>query len=259
MIAWYDVAFDELYPELYAHRDDTEAETAITWLETALRTSGLGGLRGRRVLDLGCGTGRHLRALAGRGAEPVGLDRSLPILARARAGLPSGAALVAGDLRALPFRRGAFGGALSMFTSLGYFAAEADHAAAFADAGRVLEPGAFLAVDYLNAQAVAAGPEPDSRRAVGDYEVEERRRIAAGGTRIEKEVTIRRLSARGAGEPVKHYVESVALWDRPELEARLRRAGLEPRVAAGDYQGAPYGLRSPRLILLCERGSGEVA
>jgi SAM-dependent methyltransferase len=255
VIAWYDVAFDELYPELYAHRNQAEAEAAITWLAGALETLGLGALRGRRVLDLGCGTGRHLRALAAHGAVPVGLDRSLPLLVRARASLPR-TDLVAGDLRALPFRAGAFQGALSMFTSLGYFASEADHAAAFAGAAHALAPGAFLAVDYLNAEAVAAGPGPDSRRVVGEFEVEERRWIAAGGTRIEKEVTVRRRGAGEASEPVKHYVESVALWDRPELEGRLRRVGLEPRVAAGDYQGAPFGPRSPRLILLCERTGG---
>jgi SAM-dependent methyltransferase len=101
--AWYDAAFDDLYAEIYAHRDDAEAETAIGWLVRALPTVGVGELRGRRVLDLACGAGRHLRALAGQGAEPIGIDRSTALLARAKVGLPEEAALVAGDLRTLPF------------------------------------------------------------------------------------------------------------------------------------------------------------
>lgn len=255
MTAWYDAAFDDLYAEIYAHRDDAEAETAIGWLVRALPTVGVGELRGRRVLDLACGAGRHLRALAGQGAEPIGIDRSTALLARAKVGLPEEAALVAGDLRTLPFADRAFGGAISMFTSLGYFAAESDHVAAFTEAARVLAAGGFLLIDYLNAQAVIADPGRDTSREIGEYEVREERRLAAGATRIEKRVTVRRLMAP-AGEPVKEYVESVALWSRAELEARLRRAGFEVRSATGNYSGTSFGPNAPRLILLCVRGTG---
>jgi SAM-dependent methyltransferase len=250
--AWYDLAFDDLYAEIYAHRNDEEAERAIRWLDGALAAAGLGRLRERRVLDLACGTGRYLRALAGAGAYGVGIDRSLALLARARRNLPPGAALVAGDVRALPFADGAFGGVVSMFTSLGYFASEPEHAAAFDNVGRVLEPGGFFLVDFLNATAVTQELRSSTRQA-GDYEIEEVRALAAGGARIEKQVTIYRPSAGGGRELVKRYVESVALWDRAELEARLDRAGFETRTVAGDYAGAPFGPRSPRLLVLAAR------
>jgi len=250
--AWYDVAFDDLYAEIYAHRDDAEAETAVAWLARALPAVGLGELRGRRVLDLACGAGRHLRALAGKGAQPIGIDRSLALLRKARHGLPSAAALVAGDLRALPFADRAFGGAISMFTSFGYFLAESDHTAAFAEVARGLQAGGFFLIDYLNAQAVIADPGRDTRRQLGDYEVKEERRLGAQGTRIEKQVTVWRRQAPD-GEPVKQYVESVALWSRAELETRLGRAGFEVRSVTGNYAGETFGPQSPRLILLCAR------
>ncbi len=34
---WYDVAFDDLYAELYAHRDQAEAVEAVTWLRPGAR------------------------------------------------------------------------------------------------------------------------------------------------------------------------------------------------------------------------------
>ena len=41
-------------------------------------------LTGMTVLDAGCGTGRYLRELRARGAEPIGVDLSSAMLARAR-------------------------------------------------------------------------------------------------------------------------------------------------------------------------------
>jgi malonyl-CoA O-methyltransferase len=46
-----------------------------------------GAIAGRRVLDLGCGTGRHTLALAEAGASVVALDQSPEMMAQARAKL----------------------------------------------------------------------------------------------------------------------------------------------------------------------------
>lgn len=70
-------------------------------------------LRGRVVLDAGCGSGRYLRHAAARGARRlIGVDLSAPMLARAGAELAplpaqAGLALLRGDLGALPVRDGA--------------------------------------------------------------------------------------------------------------------------------------------------------
>src|ERR1700709_2273638 len=45
---------------------------------------------GERVLDLGCGAGRFVRALAEAGAGPVGVDLAEGALERARRNVPGG-------------------------------------------------------------------------------------------------------------------------------------------------------------------------
>ena len=60
------------------------------------------------VLELGCGTGRIALPVVEGGARLVGIDRSAPMLARARqrlrrARLDRRALLVRGDIRELPF------------------------------------------------------------------------------------------------------------------------------------------------------------
>jgi SAM-dependent methyltransferase len=65
-----------------------------------------GDLRGKTVLELGCGRGQTLRAVAAEGAFGVGLDYSRPALAIARTTGDgrAKAAWVQADLAALPFK-----------------------------------------------------------------------------------------------------------------------------------------------------------
>lgn len=68
--------------------------------------------RDRRVLDIGCGEGRHTRAFAGTGALAVGVDLEPKALARARAaadrGSGRGPGFVQADVFALPFAPSTF-------------------------------------------------------------------------------------------------------------------------------------------------------
>ncbi|HET9692108.1 MAG TPA: class I SAM-dependent methyltransferase, partial [Acidimicrobiales bacterium] len=65
---------------------------------------------GERLLDLGCGPGRHATAFAaGHGVTAVGLDLSSDFLAAAGPGR-----WVQGDARRLPFRTGGFDAAVCL-------------------------------------------------------------------------------------------------------------------------------------------------
>ena len=71
------------------------------WQRLAAAQTGL-------ILELGCGTGRLTLPVARNGARIVGIDRSTPMLARARQRLRRArvaALLLRGDIRQLPFRR----------------------------------------------------------------------------------------------------------------------------------------------------------
>jgi len=174
---------------------------------------------GDRVLDLGCGGGRHAFEALRRGAAVVALDadaaqlRGVAEMAaamQAAGEVPAGAAAagVCGDATAMPFGDGAFDRVI---------AAEVlehipDDQRALREIARVLRPGGQLAVTVP-----AWLPE----------------RICWG------------LSADYHNTPGGH----VRIYTRPEMEAKLAQAGLH----VGGHHHA-HGLHSPYWWLKCAVG-----
>jgi SAM-dependent methyltransferase len=237
---WYRVTFGELYPLLYPRRDDAaaarEAADLVAWL----------GLRdGRaRIVDLGCGAGRHAAALAALGLRVVGLDLSDALLERART-RPAGAPpLVRGDLRHLPFRP-AFDLALSLFTSFGYFD-DAGNERAVREMARVLLPGGRLVIDHIHAAYLRRTLVPEDTREVPGYRIRQRREIVAG--RVRKTMVVE----RGGAESVTLH-EDVRLYDPDEMRALLARAGLRGVGFHGSFAGGALRDDSARMIVIAQR------
>jgi SAM-dependent methyltransferase len=91
------------------------------------------------VADLGCGSGRHAKVLAGEGHKVVGLDASARLLEIARRKLPE-AAFVQGDLCGLPFPDSRFPAAVAV-ASIHHLPSESERIAAMREIARVLRPG----------------------------------------------------------------------------------------------------------------------
>jgi ubiquinone/menaquinone biosynthesis C-methylase UbiE len=121
--------------------DEIRPQTASWWrrFEALVEQADL---RGRRVLDVGCGTGTVATALAERAAARVwGVEPSAEMLAVAQGRVPRGVGLKQGRAEELPFKDGWFERVvMSLVVHL------LDRPRALAEARRVLAPDGRLAI-----------------------------------------------------------------------------------------------------------------
>lgn len=235
---WFESWFGAEYVALYPHRDESEAERVVELIEGTIGNAHVG-----HVLDLACGGGRHARALA-RKWWTVGLDLS-EVLLRLAHRETSEAAFVRGDMRVLPFRRGAFELVVNLFTSFGYFQEDASHLRVIEEVARVTSRGGTFVLDFLNTSQIRDTLVPYDERSIGGRIVEQRREISDDGRFVTKRICIRGTEQR--------FTERVRLFEARELRSMMESAGFDVSARYGNYDASPLTEGSPRAILIGRR------
>lgn len=167
-----------------------------------------------RLVDLGCGAGRHALRFARRGFDVLAIDLALPMLQTVqRKACDDDVRLLTMQanlcrLEAIP--DGTFEVALSMFSTVGMIRGRAARRKALAEACRILRPGGRLAIHlhniFLNLR------DPQGRRwLLGQL---------GKALRLDPSVGDRRMTYRGIPGMEVH------LYRWGELNRELRRAGF---------------------------------
>jgi SAM-dependent methyltransferase len=238
MTEWFEEWFGEDYLRLYPHRDDADAERAVTLIG---RTVGL--QRGWRVLDVACGAGRHARAFMSAGARCFGLDLSATLLRMARQ--VTDAPLIRADMRWLPVRPASMDLTVNLFTSFGYFEQDAEHTAALNEMISTVRPGGWFVIDFLNPAAVRRQLVPEETVDLPGQKVRVSRSVSADGRYVCKRIR----ASEG-----KQYVERVRLFEPEQISHMLQTAGVNVRDRFGDYDASPLTPEAPRTILVGQVG-----
>jgi SAM-dependent methyltransferase len=235
---WFEEWFGEEYLRLYPHRDDHEAERAVSLITRTIPFE-----PGWRVLDVACGAGRHARAFEAAGARCTGVDLSATLLKLARQ--VTDAPLVRADMRELPIRPGSMDLTVNLFTSFGYFEQDAEHTAALGEMIATVRQGGWFVIDFLNPEAVRRQLVPEETLALAGSTVQISRSVSPDGRYVCK--TIRTPAG-------KRFLERVRLFDPAQMVSMLEDAGVTVHQRFGDYDEAPLTPHAPRTILIGQVG-----
>ncbi len=218
---------------------------------------------GGPVLELGCGTGRVSLPLARAGVTVVGIDRSAPMLARARRQILRSSnpqilkslGLVRGDIRALPFNAGSFPSVLAPYGILQSLIRPRDLTATLASVARVIAPGGTFGIDLV--------PDVPKWR---EYENRVQLRGRAGLAQLTLIESVRQDPKRHLTTFEQTYVErrgnrtSEHRFDLTfrtlsirQMTRQLERAGFRLDAVLGDYRGRPWDDRADVWIIMAKK------
>lgn len=244
---WFAHWFNcEAYHILYGSRDDEEAGRFVRALADRVCP-----LPPARVLDLACGSGRHVRRFEELGYTAFGVDLSPESIAQARAQSAHPERYRVADMRTFAEELGtddAMDVVTCLFTSFGYFSLDADQMQTLFQVRKALRSGGKFILDFLNVPYVRAHLVPHERAqrltASGKpMEFEIHRRIHGGW--IEKSIQFR--DDRGTS---RHFVERVRALESDALSEQLHAAGFHVEQVYGNYELAPHSESSNRCIFV---------
>jgi SAM-dependent methyltransferase len=209
---------------------------------------------GDQVLDLACGQARHAVLLAKQGIEVTGQDQSAEYLQDARAAAEQHGVdlpLIKSDMRTIPFE-GHFDAVVNMFTSFGYFEAEADNRRVLAEISKALKPGGRVLIDLINREWVIANNQAAERRENSDGTVVlERRELNLQTSR--NHVTFTIIDADGKKrESVGHRIR---LYTLTEIIRMMAEANLIYERVYGGFDSEPYTTSTRRMIVVARKGA----
>ena len=236
---WYERWFGNTYLELYPHREELDAAAVVDLVAAHVPLSG------RKVLDLGCGSGRHVAPLRARGASVVGLDLSRQLLDVALVDVTPRLAAVRGDMRFLPFGSEVFDVVVSFFTSFGYFDSDEENENVLRGISKVLRKNGNFVIDYLNPTHVRSNLVRYEETKLGSHHVKIARRISNDDRYVIKEIEL--------VENDRSFMEQVRLYSENDLERMISNVGMTVVEKFGSYDGAKPSANSPRSVLIAEQ------
>jgi SAM-dependent methyltransferase len=224
--------------------------------------------RKRRLLEIGCGTGRVLFPLLKDGFRVTGIDLSESALELSRRkledldeALQSRCSLVRADMRNFALD-GTFAAAVIPFNTFLYMHTPSDQLACLRRIHEHLEPGGVLVIDLFNPRPILKNRQPGQLFHEISLYLEEKQTILsyfssyvlAGGlfywSRFFEEID-------PAGRVEKHFAMMVikCLY-QDELGRLAEQSGFEVEALWGDYGRAPVSEDSPNLIVCLRKAGG---
>ena len=202
-----------------------------------------------RVVDIGCGHGRHAVALAERGSAVVAVDFADRLLRRARH-LACDARVsvlwIRGDMRMLPLQNDC-ADAVLITDSFGFFETETEHEAVMREARRILRDLGSLMLKVVNGVPILAAFRENEREQRDGVEVSISNTLTLDPPRMTQRLTVNGSGGQGT------YERRQRLYRAEDLQAVLERCGFSVTGIFANTEGAPFDSSQSSTIWLVGR------
>jgi ubiquinone/menaquinone biosynthesis C-methylase UbiE len=205
---------------------------------------------GSRLVDIGCGHGRHAAALARHGVDVAGVDFAMALLTEAQhLGAKYGVQphWVRSDMRRLPFRSMTFDAAI-LIDAFGFFEIDADNEAVLEETARVLAPHGRLCLKVVNGVPILVNFRGQDREEREGTVVTISRTLTVDPPRMIESVTVK--GPRGDGR----YERRQRLYRSEDMYGILERAGFSIASIYASADGTVFlPTTSAVMWLFCDR------
>ncbi|MEO0312309.1 MAG: hypothetical protein RIQ89_1966 [Bacteroidota bacterium] len=241
--AWYSKWFDTpYYHMLYSKRDDQEARKFLDNILPELNLA-----INDRVLDMGCGKGRHSIYLNEKGFDVTAFDLSISNIKYCKQFENSALHFYIHDLRNT-FAINYFHAAFNVFSSFGYFESDRENFKVITHAAKAIKPGGYFVFDFINASSLR---QENCYQEIELNKVKFKISKQINGSTLLKNIEI------NDGGKIFNYEERVKTYLLNDFESVFNKNDLSIKKVFGNYNLQPFDHATSERILLIARKNDE--
>ncbi len=240
---WTDDYFDEFYLKYFLlSQSDELTKVQVKFLENLVKP-------GSKILDAGCGIGRHSILLAKDGFKVVGIDTSRIFLDEANKLLKNAGVenceFKLLDMRKLEFKN-EFDSVINLWSSFGYFDDDTNFAILKGFCSALKEEGVLI-IDIENRDYILKNFIYETFKEKDNLFILERRKFDPTTSIIK---THRYFIG---GNLRKDYLRYIRIYSATEMINLFKAAGLKNIAVFGDYTGEEFSILSKRIIITAKK------
>ena len=238
---WFESWFDSKYYHiLYKNRDKEEAEYFLDNLVSHLSL-----IKDSKIIDIGCGKGRHAYYLNSLGFDVTGIDLSYNSIKTAKSNTQKKLKFATHDMRTI-YKEGYYDVSLNLFTSFGYFSSDQDDKNTIISMAENLKNNGLLIIDFMNAKKVMKNLMPNEIKVIEGIKFIISRKI-------EKKRVVKSIQVLD-DDRVYNFQEKVKLITYKDFKFLFKLTSLKITDTFGDYKLNSFNEKSSdRLIMVCQK------
>ena len=204
---------------------------------------------GDRILDIGCGAGRHSIELARRGFDVLGIDPSAAMIASAieRADgekvKPKFLQMKGEDIAWFE----EFDAAICLFTTLGQVDEREDNQRLLFSGAQSLRPGGHFILEIPQREWLENNLKRSERLGGGETYTYVERSYSA------EQEQVTEVFARVSPKEKRTFILRYRLFDQEEIQKLLEKAGLADITFYGGYEKTPLVSDSPTMVVTARK------